>query len=122
VDKEVEPSIPLPEWVAKAHTLADEKGVTVVFIDDPVIPLCDHPSVRYRISPFYRATKVSGMASLFHGCGIKSQSLQDLPAKLKGFTNTGVSIDKSDECGFLSSCKAVYDSNSLNCALLWPAI
>jgi hypothetical protein len=27
VDKEVEPSIPLPEWVAEAHTLAVGKGV-----------------------------------------------------------------------------------------------
>ena len=75
------------------HELAGEHGCTVIFVHNTVIPLRKLPTIKDHITPFYRANKTSGKVSIYPGCGIKSDTLEDLPRKLTGLMRIGIFID-----------------------------
>jgi len=58
--------------------------------------MCKHTIINERIAPFYHPNKISGNVSIYHGCMVKSDALEDLPSKLKGFIRTGVSIERAN--------------------------
>jgi hypothetical protein len=113
--------IPRPNWVNEVDQLAKEHNTKIVFVDVPQIPLRMKPQIESNIGGFYRTTKLNGTVTIYHGCRVRDD-LQDIEAKLRSFVRTGVDIDRGDVKGFLSNSRAVYYSNSIDYAFLWPVI
>jgi hypothetical protein len=113
--------IPRPHWVKEVDELAKMNNTKIVFVDSPPIPLRNHPKIDGNIGNFYRTTKMIGNVTIYHGCRVRDD-LQDIDVKLRSFILTGVDIDRGDVRGFLSNSRAVYFSNSIDYAFIWPVI